>query len=348
LAATNLHHIGHQVVAMMDRLGASPLTRNYHLFYVCIANSSPEIRRAVRNLGRRPSQRELDQVIEKFCPEAVDSSAIQRHENAVLRAIDQAADRLRSEQSQLVNFNNAIARVSSVVAKSAANDRLTADLVLKVAGAIGQAGQQRQVSGQRTLYQVENNRNEIKALRTALVEARRLANTDALTGVANRRRFDDVLANAVSSEKKFALLLADIDHFKQVNDTLGHLAGDDVLRAIGKVLRSRVGAGTFAARTGGEEFALLIFDATAEDAMAAGERFRKAVASMTLDLGSGPLSVTVSLGVALFADGDSVADVYGNADAALYHSKVKGRNRVSLHNAAAGDGSALRYRIYAK
>jgi len=333
---------------MMDRLGASPLTRNYHLFYACIANSSPEIRRAVRNLGRQPSQRALDQVIEKFCPEAVDSPALQRHENAALRAIDEAAHRLRSEQSQLVNFNNAIARVSSVVAKSAAADKLTADLILKVAGAIGQAGQQRQVSGQRTLYQVDHNRNEIKALRNALVEARRLANTDALTGLANRRRFDDVLANAVSGEKKFALLLADIDHFKQVNDSMGHSAGDDVLRAIGKTLRSQVRPGTFAARTGGEEFALLIFDADVDQAMAAGERLRKAVASMKLELESGPISVTVSLGVAPFADGNTVADVYANADAALYHSKVKGRNRVSLHNGDAGDSSALRYRIYAK
>lgn len=302
----------------------------------------------MRNLGRQPSQRALDQVIEEFCPEAVDSGVTNRHENAVLHAIDQAAHRLRSEQSQLVNFNNAIARVSSVVAKSAAEDRLTAELILKVAGAIGQAGQQRHASGQRTLYQVDNNRNEIKALRSALVEARRLANTDALTGLANRRNFDEVLANAVSGEKKFALLLADIDHFKRVNDTLGHSAGDDVLRALGRTLRSQVRAGTFAARTGGEEFAAIIVDASIDDAIAAGERLRKAVAAMPLDLGRGPLSVTISVGVALFADGNSAENVYANADSALYHSKVKGRNRVSLYNDAPGESSSLRYRIYAK
>lgn len=333
---------------MMDRLGASPLTRNYHLFYVCIANSSPELRRAVRNLGRQPSQRALDQVIEEFCPEAVDSTATQRHENAVLRAIDEAAHRLRSEQSQLVNFNNAIARVSSVVAKSAAQDRLTADLILKVAGAIGHAGQQRHASGQRTLYQVDNNRNEIKALRNALVEARKLANTDALTGLANRRHFDDVMANAVSGERKFALLLADIDHFKRINDTFGHSAGDDVLRAIGKTFRSQIRTGAFAARTGGEEFAVLLFDVTLDAAMAAGERLRMAVAAMQFDLGNGPVPVTVSMGVAMSADGDSAESAYTNADAALYHSKVKGRNRVSLHNTGADDNSSLRYRIYAK
>ena len=333
---------------MMDRLGASPLTRNYHLFYVCIANSSPELRRAVRNLGRKPSQRALDQVIEEFCPEAVESGATQRHENAVLRAIDEAAYRLRSEQSHLVNFNNAIARVSSVVAKSAADDRLTADLILKVAGAIGQAGQQRLASGHRTLYQVDNKTNEIKALRSALVEARKQANTDALTGLANRRNFDEVLANAASGDKKFALLLADIDHFKRVNDTLGHSAGDEVLRAVGKTLRSQMRAGTYAARTGGEEFAVLILDATVEDALAAGERLRKAVAGMKVELSTGPVSVTISLGVALFADGNSAENVYANADSALYHSKVKGRNRVSLDNAGTDESSSLRYRIYAK
>ena len=339
-------HIGHQVIAMMDRMGVSPITRNYHLFYICIANSDPLIRKAVRDLGRYPSQLQLDRVIEKHCPEAADSPMIHRHENAVLSAIDDLAERLQSEQSQLSGFNLAIESVSSALAKSLEQDKLTSDLLVKVVDAIGQAGTQRVAAGQRTLQRMRENKTEVDSLRDELMKVRRMANTDALTGLSNRRHFDDRLAAAIGKSQDFTLLLADIDHFKHINDAYGHAFGDHVLKCVAAALTNASRAGTFIARTGGEEFAIVIGKATEHEAEAVGERLRQAVESMKLAAAQDLVGVTISIGVATAKDSMTADILYQSADHALYRSKNAGRNRVTLHDPAADGDTSQRYRLY--
>ena len=127
-------HIGHQVINMMDRLGVSPITRNYHLFYTCIANTNPTLRQAVRCLGRFPSQHELDQIIDEFCPEAVDSQMMSRHEKAVLGALGDLSLGLRTEQEQMSAFHSAIERVTTALARSADRDVVTTELLMGLCG----------------------------------------------------------------------------------------------------------------------------------------------------------------------------------------------------------------------
>lgn len=250
-------------MAMMDRMGVSPITRNYHLFYVCIANSDPRLRQAVRNLGRFPTQQDLDHVIEEHCPEAVDSGPMRRHENAVLAAVHDLGERLHCEQSQLSGFNRAIESVTAALSRSAEQDKLTTDLMLKVVKVIGQASSTRAAAGRRTLERMERDRTEVDSLRDELLRVRRMANTDVLTGLANRRHFDERLAAALGKSRSFALLLADIDYFKTVNDTHGHAFGDHVLKGVAASILRAVRTGTFVARTGGEEFAIVVTGASA-------------------------------------------------------------------------------------
>jgi diguanylate cyclase len=340
-------HIGHQVIAMMDRLGVSPLTRNYHLFYLCIANSDPALRKAVRNLGMLPTQPELDQVIAEFCPDAVDSQMLRRHENAVLCAIDELALRLQSEQSEMTGFHRAVERVAAALSRSADEDKVTTELLLRAVRAIEETSRLRAACSDRTLKHVDDNRREVTALRSELLAARKLANTDALTGLANRRSFDETLASTMGNGTEFALILIDIDHFKRINDAYGHTFGDHILRTVAVVARRALREGAFLARTGGEEFAIIVSKTTERDAISIAERVRQAIEQIAIRREEDQIGITISLGVALSRSAETPNRLYEAADVALYRAKNAGRNRVNFLDPLHDESSTNRYRIYA-
>ncbi|GAB3469254.1 GGDEF domain-containing protein [Kineococcus endophyticus] len=163
--------------------------------------------------------------------------------------------------------------------------------------------------------------------RTELVDRlRTAAATDGLTGVGNRRALDQALAAAVddarNAGRNLSVLLLDLDHFKRLNDTHGHEAGDDALRAVGAVLRTELPAGAFAARYGGEEFCVVLPGVV--DGAATAEALCRRVRDLDVP---GPL--TVSVGVAsLPGDGVSARELLHAADTALYDAKRAGRDRV--------------------
>ncbi len=161
-----------------------------------------------------------------------------------------------------------------------------------------------------------------------LADARRAASTDGLTGVANRRSFDGEIDRLARARREqgvpYALVLVDVDHFKSVNDTLGHQAGDEVLQVVAQVLASAARPGDVAARYGGEEFGLLLPGATSAEACHVAERARVALHDVRE-----PIQVSASFGVASAPeDGDTAARIIEAADNALIHAKRTGRDRV--------------------
>lgn len=162
-----------------------------------------------------------------------------------------------------------------------------------------------------------------------------LAHTDPLTGLVNRRRFEERLAEEFARARRepgaFSLVLADLDHFKRINDTYGHPAGDAVLRQLARRIEARARTSDAVGRLGGEEFGLLLVRAGRAGALAVAERVRQDVRGAPFDLGGGTsLSLTLSLGVATFPDDGADADaLFARADAALYEAKRGGRDRVS-------------------
>lgn len=158
----------------------------------------------------------------------------------------------------------------------------------------------------------------------ALHHLTHLAEGDALTGLSNRRRFDADLLNMKSQD---ALLLIDIDHFKQVNDTFGHAVGDEVLREVARCLSSQIRMRDTVYRYGGEEFAVILRRVAPTSLAKASERIREAVEHCCLPVMDGG-SVTISIGVAVWADQTSLMK---RADEALYAAKRAGRNRVHIH-----------------
>jgi diguanylate cyclase len=162
------------------------------------------------------------------------------------------------------------------------------------------------------------------------------ARTDVLTGLANRRAFDDKVAACCAeyqkSRRPFSLILGDIDHFKKFNDTHGHQTGDDVLRDTARVLGESARDADFVARYGGEEFAIVLPGTKAEEAIRALERARQAVEKARFRSPSCELNVTMSLGGAELLPGEDQKSLISRADAALYTSKEAGRNRGCWHD----------------
>lgn len=156
--------------------------------------------------------------------------------------------------------------------------------------------------------------------------------TDSLTGLPNRRGFleasDGALARSRRSGRPLSVVLSDLDHFKRVNDTLGHAAGDTALKAVAEAIRSSLRAQDLAARWGGEEFILLLPDTGGEGAAHVAEATRAAIADLPIEHDGSRIQVTLSLGVAEHQRGRNLEETIAQADAALYQAKQEGRNRV--------------------
>ncbi|WP_221473216.1 diguanylate cyclase [Planomonospora venezuelensis] len=165
-------------------------------------------------------------------------------------------------------------------------------------------------------------------------QVQELATTDGLTGVANRRHFHGMAEKLVSvarrNKRELTAIMLDIDHFKQVNDTHGHGAGDDVIREVARRLGASVRDSDVLGRYGGEEFAAVLPEYQGPDPLVA-ERMRAAVAAGPIPTRAGPVRVTISVGVARLSPGDDGLDaLLARADHALYRAKKGGRNRVVL------------------
>ncbi|MEI8333464.1 MAG: GGDEF domain-containing protein [Chloroflexota bacterium] len=167
----------------------------------------------------------------------------------------------------------------------------------------------------------------------SLSDAEARAATDALTGLPNRRRFDEHVASSGRRRRagdRTGVLMIDLDFFKRLNDTCGHLAGDRVLVAVGRAIAASVRDVDLPARVGGEEFAVILRDPLPERAVEVAERVRAAIAAIDLSAEGIP-AITASVGVAVSDDPDvSIHAVVEQADAALLRAKRDGRDRVEV------------------
>lgn len=156
--------------------------------------------------------------------------------------------------------------------------------------------------------------------------------TDGLTGMQNRRYFDDALREYLLEfrriDKPIGLMILDLDHFKQVNDTHGHDVGDEVLRAVAKCLRDMTRYHDVVARLGGEEFAVVAPNMTEDQLLKLAERIRRDIASRPVTAGNIRLKVTTSVGIAIWDGKETADEFYRRADKQLYQAKRQGRNRV--------------------
>ena len=171
-----------------------------------------------------------------------------------------------------------------------------------------------------------------------------LIDHDFLTGLFNRRRFQEEVARQAERMSRYgsrgAVLMIDLDNFKDVNDTFGHKAGDDLLKSVAGALRHRMRQTDFLARVGGDEFAMLLPETDADHAQLVAEGIVKTLGQQVAVLGEQTIHVTASVGVALF-DGLRAVEVLEFADLAMYEAKEAGRSRVSVHRSGLAHSDPL-------
>lgn len=199
-----------------------------------------------------------------------------------------------------------------------------------------QHGQMEAVVQQRTAELEEKNRE----LATQAASLESLANTDALTGTANRRKLLDLgereCKRALRDARPLAVLAIDVDHFKQVNDTHGHAAGDLVLKVVVACCQSQLRNNDVLGRLGGEEFAVVLPGADAASGLRVAERIRERIANAPIVFDGRAIRVTVSIGLSTFDGVKPFETLLTDADAALYRAKREGRDRVVVNGGAAG------------
>ncbi|WP_083649491.1 GGDEF domain-containing protein [Salaquimonas pukyongi] len=183
---------------------------------------------------------------------------------------------------------------------------------------------------------LNRSREEIESLQEALDEARRNELIDPLTNIANRRalerRLEEMTGSQRSADRDFCVIIADIDHFKSINDGHGHLIGDEVLRYFAGLIHKNVRKEDLAARYGGEEFAIILVGCSVEEAHKRAEIMRSELEKVKLvikDTKQEVGKITASFGIARYREGDDHLSVLGRADENLYKAKQSGRNRVA-------------------
>jgi diguanylate cyclase len=337
--ATN---IASTVVATMRQLGVLAIPRNYEIFYEALTGSNHALRLAVVALSNRPTQDELDCIGQRFFAQNHGHGIVEQARDVIAKELEDIASLLRNERSHVEKYGRILHETAGGLTE---RGMISQDFLQKIAGAMSIATTSKIDHGKRVATMLSEKTAELESVKSKLEEYKRLADTDPLTHIWNRRAFDKEIANIYNSNKGIlfnALILADIDRFKDINDRFGHPAGDKILRIIADVLQSSVHGDIFVARTGGEEFALIVEGASEEITWEIAEGIRILIEQTPFSgtqTGTNYGPVTISMGICMASEADSAEDLYTKADRALYRSKVGGRNRVTKHSSMAGQAT---------
>lgn len=324
------------VVATMRQLGVIGLPRNYEIFYEALTGTNNALSLDVIELGNRPSQNDLDKIGQRYFASNHTQTVVEQAREILASELESVSMLLRSEKSHLEKYGRILDESASGIQTQKI---ISKELLQKLLGVMKVATDSTIDHGQQVATALGEKSAELESVKSKLEEYKKLADTDPLTQIANRRAFDKRISSIYNSQKGVmfgALVLADIDHFKDINDRHGHPVGDKIIQIIANIFLSETRQDMFVARTGGEEFALIVDGCTEDVTFEIADRVRQLVETTPLtDVTTGARlePVTISLGICMASEADSAADLYAKADKALYRSKVAGRNRVTRYSA---------------
>ncbi|MDP2122596.1 MAG: GGDEF domain-containing protein [Hoeflea sp.] len=323
------------VLATMRRRGISGLPRNYELVYEALNASNPRLTRDFEQLGRNPAQEDLDALGKMHFPHHHRNGVVEGAHDKISGELEGMLRLLKQEQSSLESYSKLLGETYNRISSKSAS---SADILSSVIGVLSNATGDTMEKGKIVVEHMVERAREMEQVKLELDEYKRIANTDPLTRLSNRRAFDEVLSGIYNNPREamyYALIVADIDFFKKFNDTYGHPVGDRVLGVVAAVMKSTLRKDVFVSRTGGEEFAVVLKGTSLETTLEIAERIRRAVEMTPLKnqktgVDYGP--ITLSLGICMASDAQSAEELYNKADVALYTAKNFGRNRVQVYN----------------
>ncbi len=323
--------IGLRIANAMHKLGVHGSPKNYEIFYDALTGINPELNSEFWALGQNISQDQLDDLRKKYYNQVDGGELSERVIEMLTQNVSETLTVLQDGQDSISAYGRVLDKTSDRV-KSDTN--LPPETFLRVIEVLAHATGSTLNRGRKALSSMIEKSDELKELESELKEYKRLADTDALTGVWNRRAFDQQLSKVgASGRASGSLLVVDIDKFKNINDTYGHPFGDVVIRDVAQVIRFNLRAEVFVARTGGEEFCIFIEEPGSAPAMAVANRIVLAIRQhgfSNKEITLKPGQVTASIGVCSAPPAISGEDLYLKADQALYQSKSNGRNQATL------------------
>ena len=328
--------LGHRTIDEIGRQTLPVSPQNYEVWLTYLTHSSPDLRQALDKMiasGRPLSADDMEQLYERFFSTTHLSTQVMETGTRIAHEIADALDALKKAGATTERYGATL----NVAADSLQNATIDGDALKRLITVLSSATSEMSKQNSSLSHKLAQSSVEMEKLRTSLRQARAEALTDALTGIANRKLFDETLRlrkeEADSEKTDLALVLCDIDHFKSFNDTWGHQTGDQVIRFVASALAKFALPDHLVARYGGEEFAVIMPRTSLKDAGRIADQIRTAIEAKRLVRRSTNETigaVTISFGAAIYSVGETVGTLITRADECLYMSKRNGRNRVTL------------------
>ncbi|MDD9303743.1 MAG: GGDEF domain-containing protein [Desulfobacter sp.] len=305
---------------------------SYALWYEYASSRNPQLNKDIEEFEKKDSIIPFDMILKWFRKYIADQQTLLAEKktkefqsilNEMTKHLGNSGDRLNDQGNRLEAYTSQLGKTASME-----DVRNISQGIMSETKSI--------IKGSSALKQdMDETMSEIDALKKELEGFKEAAKTDMLTGLLNRRGFDEAVDSVIelSHEKDspLTLIITDIDHFKKVNDTHGHLIGDNVLKMLAKLLKDHIKGKDIAARFGGgEEFILVLPETNLKGGFILSEQIRHSLQNMrwrTKNSGEPIGSITISLGVAQYKKGEDLNTLIERADNALYYAKENGRNK---------------------
>ena len=318
-----------QITAL--RQAATP--RNYEIWYAYATGYQPSLNQKINETLKATgtlSDADLEQIYETYLSPTRLSERIDNVGGKVMGEIEQVMAMIDAAAGSASSYSESLAGMSAMIGESKDREGLRA-----IVESLVHTTREMEASNQKLEERLSASKLEIDALHENLEAVRNESLTDPLTQLANRKLFDTTLdvaiADARAKNEPLSLMMTDIDHFKNFNDSFGHLTGDQVLRLVATSVKQNVKGQDTAARYGGEEFAVILPNTVLRSAIVVADHIRRAVMTKELmkrSTGEHLGRVTVSIGVATLKKTDTPQSFIERTDGCLYAAKRHGRNRV--------------------
>lgn len=320
-----------QAIAFIGAHHLSPTPVNYTVCYEYLTGMHAALKKAIDSaLSEHTEITDLmmEQWFKSYLSE-YDLSNMQQTQSDLMDVVSALAESTRIAEENVSEFGHTLRRSEKdLVDPNSSMESIIMHLLASTKSIQASMDLMRQ--------KMEESRNEITSLKERIEKISEEAMTDPLTGLVNRKGLTKAIeAMLLTLEDPISfpsILMIDIDHFKNVNDTYGHLLGDQVIKVVAENMKNQIKGKDTAARQGGEEFCILLPETRLEDAFKVADKIRQTIENTRIKRTKDQLEIgriTISIGVARYQKGESILDFFQRADMALYQSKNEGRNRVT-------------------